>query len=246
MGPAAFTLLLPYLEQDNVYRLISPTNGFFSTVNMPNTNPAYSTAIKTYLCPSSPAPASLDYSAALNQGWSIYGAKINYPAGLIFGRTDYSPVSGTALGISSGTPESVVNGNVGIIAEPPQSPSSPTSVTDGLSNTIMVVEDGGRPFFYIQGGKFVGNGPVSQGGGAWADPFSAIVVNGSNPDGTIGGPCALDCTSDNEMFSFHTGGANFLFGDGHVQFISQSSMTLTLAAALISRAGGEVIPGNAF
>jgi prepilin-type N-terminal cleavage/methylation domain-containing protein/prepilin-type processing-associated H-X9-DG protein len=235
VGPAAFVLILPFFEQDNVYRQISVNNSFFSTLNMPNRNPAYSTVIKTYLCPSSPGPASMDYSAALNQGWGT-----SYPPGLIFGRTDYAPVSGTALGIG-GTLENQVNGNHGIITEPPQPPSTFAAITDGTSNTLLVVEDGARPLFYSNKG-FLGNGPVSQGGGAWADPFGYLVMNGSMPDGSglVPGPCAMNCTSDNEMFSFHSGGINALFGDGSVRFVRQT-INLDQAAALISKSGGEVI-----
>jgi prepilin-type processing-associated H-X9-DG protein len=222
-----------------VARQISLTNSFFSKVNMPPGNPAYSTTIKSFLCPASPSPAYMDYSAALNRGWQSGGLNINYPPGLIFGRTDYAPVAGTALGIGSGTAESQVSGNPGIIGV--NTRTKVTDVTDGTSNTLMIVEDGGRPFFYRQGPQLVSNGPVSQGGGAWADPFGYLVVNGSFPDGTIGGPCAMNCTSDNEMFSFHTGGMNAAFGDGSVRFI-KDSISLQVAAALISKAGGEVLP----
>jgi prepilin-type N-terminal cleavage/methylation domain-containing protein/prepilin-type processing-associated H-X9-DG protein len=237
VGPSAFTLLLPYMEQNNVYQQISINNGFFSTWNMPPTNAAYATVVKNFLCPSSPSPPQIDYSAALNQGRNASGVPISYPPGLMFGRTDYAPIAGTALGIGSGTAESVVSGNPGIIGF--TAPTKVTSITDGTSNTLMVVENGGRPLFYRQGPLFVSNGPVSQGGGAWADPFGVLVINGSYPNGSIGGPCALNCTSDNEMFSFHIGGMNALMGDGSVRFISQS-ITLTQAAALISKAGGEV------
>jgi hypothetical protein len=79
--------------------------------------------------------------------------------------------------------------------------------------------------------------------GAWADPFSVIITNGSNPNGSIGGPCAINCSSDNEMFSFHTGGINVLFRNGSEHFVYQT-ITLTQAAALISMSGGEVINFN--
>jgi prepilin-type N-terminal cleavage/methylation domain-containing protein/prepilin-type processing-associated H-X9-DG protein len=240
MGHSMFVYVLPFMEQDNVYRQIDTTKGFFSPANMPNGNPAYSTVIRTFLCPSSPAPASMDYSAALNTGWTAGGYAINYPAGLTFGRTDYAPVSGTDLGIGSGTQESQATGNAGIIGQPPAAPTCITDITDGTSNTLMLVEDGARPLFYINNGQFKSNGPVTQGGGAWADPFGNLVVNGSYPDGSIGGPCAVNCTSDNEMFSFHPGGTNVVMGDGSVRFL-RSSITLTQAAALISKAGGEVL-----
>jgi prepilin-type N-terminal cleavage/methylation domain-containing protein len=91
VGHSMFTFLLPYVEKDNAYRAITLTNGFFSTTNMPNANPAFSTPIKTFICPSSPAPVTMDYSAALNQGWNSTGNyNISYPPGLIFGRTDYA------------------------------------------------------------------------------------------------------------------------------------------------------------
>jgi prepilin-type N-terminal cleavage/methylation domain-containing protein/prepilin-type processing-associated H-X9-DG protein len=238
LGPSALTVILPFMEQNNVYQRISATKGFFSTVNMPPANSAYSSAVKNYLCPSSPSPAQIDYSAALNQGWNDSGVPIHYPPGLIFGRTDYAPISGTALGISSGPPESVVTGNPGIIGL--TTPTKVTDITDGTSNTLMVVEDAARPTFYRKGPQFVSEGPASQGGSAWADPFGTLVINGAFPDGAIGGPCAINCSNDNEMFSFHVGGINALMGDGSVRFINQS-ITLEQAAALISKAGGEVI-----
>jgi prepilin-type N-terminal cleavage/methylation domain-containing protein/prepilin-type processing-associated H-X9-DG protein len=241
VGASTFTLILPYVEQDNAYRQIDVTKAFFSTRNLPPTNPAYSIGIKTLLCPSSPADATIDYSTALNQTYNSTGNyKLKYPAGLIFGRTDYAPVSGTAIGIGA-SQENQVSGNPGIIVEPPAPPATFASITDGSSNTLMVVEDSARPLFYSNKG-FLGNGPVSQGGGAWADPFGYLVMNGSDPfgSGLIPGSCAVNCTSDNEMFSFHTGGMNVVMGDGSVRFV-RASITLDQAAALISKAGGEVI-----
>ena len=44
-------LILPYIEQGNLYEMIDVTKAALSTVNMPPNNPAYSTPIKTFLCP---------------------------------------------------------------------------------------------------------------------------------------------------------------------------------------------------
>jgi prepilin-type N-terminal cleavage/methylation domain-containing protein len=246
MGHSVLTLLLPYVEQDNVYKQIDQTKGFFSTANMPNANPAYASVVRTFLCPSSPAPDSMDYSAALNVGWNSSGVNsLAYPPGLIFARTDYAPPSGTALGIGS-TAEGQVNGNIGIIG-PAATPGRAAgtaiqSITDGSSNTLLMVEVAGRPLWYSNKG-FLGNGPVSQGGGAWADPFGYLVVNGSDPGGSglIPGTCAVNCTSDNEIFSFHTGIANCVMGDGSVRTLSATT-SLTVVAALISKSGGEILP----
>jgi hypothetical protein len=51
-------LILPFMEQNNAYQLINVNADFLNPANMPPTNPAYSTVIKNYLCPSSPAPAA--------------------------------------------------------------------------------------------------------------------------------------------------------------------------------------------
>jgi len=48
------------------------------------------------------------------------------------------------------------------------------------------------------------------------------------------------CDFGQEMSSYHQGGANSLFADGSVRFLS-SSMADTMIAAICSRAGGEVI-----
>jgi prepilin-type N-terminal cleavage/methylation domain-containing protein len=56
-GHSMFVFVLPYVEQGNVYQQIDPAKGFFSSANMPPTNRAYGTTIKSFLCPASPSPA---------------------------------------------------------------------------------------------------------------------------------------------------------------------------------------------
>jgi prepilin-type processing-associated H-X9-DG protein len=55
---------------------------------------------------------------------------------------------------------------------------------------------------------------------------------------TQNGPCAVNCTNADEMYAFHTGGANICFGDGGVRYLS-TSVNIRVVAALITRAGGE-------
>src|SRR5260370_1722873 len=54
-GPSCFVLVLPYLEQDNVYRLIATTKGALNPANIPPRNGAYSIPLKVFLWSSVPA-----------------------------------------------------------------------------------------------------------------------------------------------------------------------------------------------
>jgi len=64
---------------------------------------------------------------------------------------------------------------------------------------------------------------------------SAGMVLGHTSDG----PPSAPGTECNEFSSLHVGGAQFLFADGHVQFVS-TSINEAIFQALSTRAGGEV------
>jgi prepilin-type N-terminal cleavage/methylation domain-containing protein/prepilin-type processing-associated H-X9-DG protein len=255
-GASAFTMILPFLEQDNLYKQIDVTKAALSSANMPPANPAYSTPLKVFLCPAAPGGSTADdYSAELANSFNNFGITVSLPSALIFGRTDYAPDAGMQAGI----PGISINAGASIIVEPPDRRVRITDITDGSSNTMMVIEDSGRPSWY--GGKgvvkmpsYTGSpGTTPQGGGAWADPLNYIATNGGDPSGSgiaagggfMGIPvapwtCASGCTNDSEIFSFHTGGSNVVFGDASVRFV-RNVLTMYQASALLSRAGGEVI-----
>jgi prepilin-type N-terminal cleavage/methylation domain-containing protein/prepilin-type processing-associated H-X9-DG protein len=266
LGHSMFTLILPYIEQNNVYQMINVNLSLFDPANLPpplGTNPAFSTVIKTFLCPSSPAPPSINYYNCLfgPPGWGVNPSNVPNPPNMIFGRTDYGPLPGShQYVVQQFCPPSYlvtwtndnngemgtltyVQGNIGLrkIAD----------VTDGLSNTMIVGEDAARPVGYNrQHANYQANGqpvdgvlnPTPGGGGGWGDPFSYYHLAGAQPDnsGRRTGPCMVNCTSDNELYSFHPGGTNVLFGDGSVHFLMESD-TPTIVLGLISRNGGEVI-----
>ena len=129
------------------------------------------------------------------------------------------------------------------------------SITDGTSNTVMIGEDAARPVgynhartVYVQNGGPVDGviNPVSGGGGAWADPFSYAHLAGSSATGIRGnGICLINCTSNNEIYSFHPGGANMLFADGSVHFFKES-MDPRIIVYMITRAGGEVVSADQY
>ena len=265
-GAGAFVLILPYIEQGIVYQQIDVTRAALSTVNMPPNNPAYSTPIPVFLCPSAPGQPAVVYSAELANSFHNFGIAVAPAPGLIFGRTDYCPDAG----MMAAMPGISINAGASIICQPPDGPVSIATIFDGSSNTIMVVEDAGRPGWYgnkgvaslpaiggyapalgaYQGGDI---GPAPQGGGAWADPLNYNATNGADPSGSgiaaggafMGMPaapwsCANGCSNDSEIFGFHPGGSNVCFGDGSVRFL-RNGLTMNQMQALLSRAGGEVL-----
>jgi prepilin-type processing-associated H-X9-DG protein len=88
---------------------------------------------------------------------------------------------------------------------------------------------------------------VSAAGGAWADPFTYARLAGAQgrTGGFRGGTCMVNCTSDDEIYSFHPGGANALFADGSVHFLKET-ISVRSVAALVTRAGGEIIGSDQY
>ena len=132
------------------------------------------------------------------------------------------------------------------------------SITDGTSNTLIVSECGSKPIGYNGKRRMYlseVNGlpvdgiiePVSSGGGAWADQFTYSVIAGAQgrENGIRGGTCMINCTSNNEIYSFHPGGSNGLFADGSVHFL-KDTLSVPIVAALVTRAGGEILGGDQY
>ena len=125
-----------------------------------------------------------------------------------------------------------------------------SDITDGTHNTILLYEDAGRPTFYqltkvITGSYDDGwNVPVTAGatqGGAWADLRNVITLHGMSFDGKRAiGPCAMNCTNNNEPYSFHPGSIQCTFCDGSVRTISET-IDINTFASLTTRSGGEVV-----
>jgi prepilin-type N-terminal cleavage/methylation domain-containing protein/prepilin-type processing-associated H-X9-DG protein len=111
----------------------------------------------------------------------------------------------------------------------------PGDVTDGLSNSVLVVECAGGPQKW-QAGQLVDPGDDAVGAG-WADPGAAFTIRGD-----INASCLMNCSNKDAIYSFHPGGANFAFADGSARFLSSNISLRTLVALLTAKSGD--VPGN--
>jgi prepilin-type N-terminal cleavage/methylation domain-containing protein/prepilin-type processing-associated H-X9-DG protein len=115
-------------------------------------------------------------------------------------------------------------------------------IRDGMSNTTLISEAVGRSFLYVKGAP---PAPMPNGttGVIWADSDNRITVTGTayNGSGAGTGPCVINCNNlSGDIFSFHPGGANVCYADGHVAFMSEQ-IGLNILVALVTKGGGEVV-----
>ncbi len=104
-------------------------------------------------------------------------------------------------------------------------------VRDGLSNTAMLFEDCGRPQSY-RAGLFEPGRSIT--GAAWADDDAPFWIQSTCGQGQF-----FNCSRNNEIYSFHPGGYNFLYGDGGVRFHSES-IDPEVFVSLFTHAAGDV------
>jgi prepilin-type N-terminal cleavage/methylation domain-containing protein/prepilin-type processing-associated H-X9-DG protein len=214
---------LPYLEQDNLYQQYDWNRNWYDPANAA----VVSTPLTVMRCPSA--------SAGRSQQWQTLGVPWTAAAG------DYFPLRGVdpslvALGLVTASADWQ-----GIMCTDQTTPIQ--EVLDGTSQTILLAEDAGRP----QRWEMQRLVPAETSGGAgWADFDNQALLEGYDPsDGLELGPCGINCTNDNAIYSFHPGGAQVLFADGSVHFLP-ASMSLEVLASLVTRAGGEVQSAGAY
>ena len=211
--------LLPFLEQEALARSYNRNLDWFD----PGNQPVVVTPLKVVQCPSAPQRVG-DYDPARQ--------------GIAYACSDYA-------GFREVRPDMVAKGYA---TQPALSDSvlmvdrtcRLTDITDGASHTILYAEDAGRPQLYHKGQQVPG---ILISGGPWASR-NLIWGDGNDPDPPPW-PCAINCTNDREVYSFHPGGANAVFADGSVHFLS-ADLSLKTLAALVTRAGGEPVSDTDF
>ena len=227
-GVSAFTWLLPYLEQEAVFRRLALNRSIMDAINQPppvGTNDGAAAAVPAFLCPNSPTGRQDPFT---NQPFAQ-------------GPTDYAvPIQLDDRLVSNGfVPAGTPTGpNIGLFNM--ERPGTFRTCTDGLSNTLLVGECPGRPEAYVRGPAKTPGLYIQSGG--WIDSFNGLIVAGYDRDGGTPGNGGFVLGSNNyqQLFSFHTGGVNVAMGDGSVRFLLDATPTRNVVAAITAR-GGETL-----
>lgn len=231
-------LILPYIDQGNLQKLYDFNSNWWE-----GTNPVSAAVpVTVFQCPSTPTRAAVTTAIA----------KPPRPA-MIFANpiasTDYEALMGVQpSSINPHLPVAIYTATNRFSVMSRNSQSRFRDVLDGTTSTIMVVECAARPLVYRV--RTESPALTNDQGIGWADSEGPFSFDGSRADGTAEG-CgpAGGCTAtmnrknDNEPYSFHSGGGNFLFVDGRVQFIGET-VNIAVFAALCTMRAGEVVSGS--
>jgi prepilin-type N-terminal cleavage/methylation domain-containing protein/prepilin-type processing-associated H-X9-DG protein len=237
-GTSLWVEMLPYLEQDNLYKKWDCSDNRNNVAGERNATQAQ--VIKILLCPSDPLPEPVvQFTAAFGSAappsppwsWGFYGM------------SSYGGNAGNRSVLSSRMTRD------GIFFIDSRVRLADIIAGDGTSNTLLFGERFHHDPEYGRQQPLVwpGTSPLA-GIGKWG--YVADVR--ANANVTLSTPVPINyrvppggafSTLEDRNCAFgsgHPGGANFAFADGSVRFLSESTPVLTLQA-LSTRAGGEVV-----
>lgn len=246
---APFTF--PYIEQGNLQSLWNwsadtTDNTVKNAQGMTNFQVAQ-TDVKLFLCPSAPTGRKGNPTGAATD--FVLGVTDYSPTSALFSRPQMAPYLN---GVTFPAAPTGANG-VGMLdgALKMNSLNPISGITDGTSNTMLMGEDAGRPQGWRMGQNAGFIHPPTPTGyrapiGGWAQPCQLINISGINPGivppaVSFPGPCAVNCQNGEDLFSFHTGGANILMADGSVRLLSANVSLVTVCELLVPN-DGYVMP----
>ncbi|MFO0926649.1 MAG: DUF1559 domain-containing protein [Gemmataceae bacterium] len=230
-----FYHLLPYIEQDNLYKssydATNPDGNGAAAGNRPWINGIYQRSIKTYICPgdySAPANGIAQHSNPWNDNWGVSSYAANAQ---VFARVN-----------ANGS----MNGGGGPNSSPWYGDTRMTDITDGTSNTIMHAER------LAQCGDPNSEGYVNRYDFWWAGNWQPTFANtgAGQPVGTASmfqvGPQPYNTPAgcDNTRASSpHTGGIMVGLCDASVRSLTAGMNAQTWWSA-VTRNGGESLGAN--
>jgi prepilin-type N-terminal cleavage/methylation domain-containing protein/prepilin-type processing-associated H-X9-DG protein len=268
-GMGVMARILGYMEQSQVFNSLN-FNMDYNHVSGSNFTAA-TTVIGAYLCPSSirqessPGRDTIDpyddfsKQTGIGYGMQDYGATCS---------TDIDP-QGCAGGPASTPITPFRNRPTWTDGLLKASYTHLAECTDGLSQTISIAEDAGRDARYSSGAtedffSVARQGVIRPVFGPsfyrrfwrWAEADAAFNVSASvNNRGKP--PCAgtayllpnptaaNNAGANDEIFAYHPGGANVLFGDGSVRFLRDGTNIVVLRN-LVTLRGGEVVSSDSY
>lgn len=156
------------------------------------------------------------------------------------GVPNHTWVSVTGAGYAGGDESGILQDNYALTI---------VTILDGTSNTMMVGELAGAPNLWFRGkivdmppfsAMNIAAGAVPQ-GTAWADSFEGenwvSGIDPNNPYNPAGGTCVMNCVNVAEYYSFHPQQCNFLFADGSVRAIAESTDPRIILEMITCRGG---------
>jgi prepilin-type N-terminal cleavage/methylation domain-containing protein/prepilin-type processing-associated H-X9-DG protein len=222
-------MLLPFLEEGQLYKGYN----FKIAWDAPGNRPFIKTPIPVFNCATNPE-----------------GARVFDANGVEIASTDYTCISvvSNQFLTAAGLPIPGQKAQVGLM--PRYIRAKLRQVTDGLSKTMFCEEIVARPTYYIANFQLgpanqsyslksdVKNGVVE--GGSWAHYDNLMVLYGLQTTGlTDPGPCFMNCSNNNELYTFHPAGMNVAMADGSVRFLPEEIEVKTFVGA-VTRAGSEM------
>jgi len=217
-GWAAF--ILPQMEQQPLFAQINLS----LPIEAPQHAAVRTTIVKSYLCPADAPPPTISVGPASGSGQ------------LVSVTCQLAPASYTGC---FGVSEPGVDGE-GVFFRNSQVRIG--DITDGTSQTFLAGERSYRYSLTTWVGSVTGSNQIPS-------PTSPLPVEADEPanfvlshvgEMTAGAAKPIEI---NNFSSNHTGGAMFVFADGHVRFLTSSTDYTTLKA-LATRTGGETILGD--
>lgn len=228
-------MILAYMEEKKIYAQLVLQN---APTQAPNANALRNgptqIVIPSYLCPSA---SHLHESRGEDNRINDYNHNGKWDAGEGLGVSDYAGIQGPSKTVLNPATTLPYGHNRGVLLsiseEDKNSPGvhvapkvSPKQIPDGLSKTMLVAELTGRGF----------NPAKSELSGTWADGANVFAVQGQ-----INQDAETVAWVKNEIFSDHRGGANGLFCDGSVHFLTENLDT-SILCALSTRDGADPVP----
>jgi prepilin-type N-terminal cleavage/methylation domain-containing protein len=214
--------ILPFMEEAALFKNWDFTKSFYDAENKPVAN----TPVSGYACPSGPEP--------LRQ--------------MDVANTSGTPASTAYAGDYVAFHQMTTTGSTGTCSPcntaPPKEAGKLTpirKIVDGLSHTLFMSEQAGRPDYYLFNIKQETNTSMTNPKywGAWAS-YQSVTLQGWSDAATpaAGGVYSMNRSNSQGIYSFHTSGAHLGMCDGSARFVAED-ISVTTLVALGSRDAGD-------